>query len=106
MLEERRHHQCIDVDFPAIVRGIACDGKRFEQQTYICSLSTTGLHMRPLQNTVPGTTLFVVFRFASDWTEPGITFAALGLMKEIEVHADGSRGVDLTFSRYRCLEAA
>ena len=99
----RRSQPRIAVEFPAIVRARDGHGRRCEQRTRVCNLSTTGLHLNRLQDATVGMSLFIVFHCALTRAQPGLTVAAHGIVRRVAPGASGSGGVAVEFRRYRCL---
>ncbi len=106
-LIERRSVPRIATPFPATVRGVDQAGDRFRIDTVLDNFSAAGLYLRLARPIEPGTTLFVVVRFAvapaAGPAAPGV--AARGVVVWAEPRPGGAWGVALRFVRQRFLYA-
>ena len=103
---ERRSKPRVDVEFPAVVRGVDAQGRRFEEQTTVCNLSAGGLYLRLREQVELDSRLFIYFRFTGIWESqkmPALAVAAHGVVRRIEEQPGGSAGVGVLFQHYRLL---
>lgn len=99
---EQRAKPRITCAYPAIVRGVAHSGTRFQDVMQLCDLSTLGMYLKSARALPVGQTLFLVFWFSSH-PKPAqaSALAARGTVVRTEVRADGSHGIALHLLRYR-----
>lgn len=102
---ERRSALRIAMPFPATVRGVGRDGRRFGEHTHLGNLSAAGLYVWLHRQLEPGALLFVVARLTLDeqHAERAAGVAVKGVVLRAEAHADGTWGYAVLFVRHRFL---
>ena len=104
-LGEKRSKPRIDVPFPAIVRGIGRDHKKFEVETCLDSLSGDSLYFRIVYPVEIGAALSVVFFLSTSASAkpPVPRIKIQGIVKRIDQKLGGAFGLVVTFNRTQFL---
>ena len=104
--QERRSALRIEVPFPAEVRGVDMEGKRFKTATVLRNLSPTHLYFSLAQRVEKGVRLFVVIRLSLASDGPSPFLAIHGRVIRVDQQPEGGNGIAIEFSRHRFLYAA
>ena len=104
--QERRETLRLNEKFPAKVRGVNAEGKLFESDTVVESISVKGLYLRLGQCIEPGARLLVIVQFSkasADWGV-GARVAIHGLVLRSEPKLnDGEYGLAVATIHHRFL---
>ncbi len=102
---ERRGSVRVDLPFPALVRGVDARGERFEVETVLDNLSTSGLYLRLPRPIDQGAKLFICVQLTltAERDVPSPRVALHGVVLWTEPQADGRCGVAVAFERHRFL---
>jgi len=102
-----QHGLRIELPFPATVRGVDATGERFTVDTVLDSLSAHELCLRLARSVGPGARLFIVVRLSIDraGVERTARVAMHGVVKDVDLEADGGCDLVVTFDRHRFLYA-
>lgn len=102
---ERRTHQRIDGNFPALLRGCDARDAYFETETFIENISSKGFYVRLDRCPRPGARLFALVRFKAGSTVVGSgpLFALLGRVLRVEPGPDRLYGAAVVITRRRFL---
>ena len=101
---ERRNGERIYVPFPALVRGVDAQGRRFTAATALDDLGQSGLHVHVPERVEKGAALFVVFRLSTSCAGTHASSVAVrGTILRAEPRPNGLWGVALAITSHRFL---
>ncbi|HYP25302.1 MAG TPA: hypothetical protein VE262_01170 [Blastocatellia bacterium] len=102
---ERRGRLRISGPYPALVRGRAADGARFEEDTFVDNLSARGLYLKLGQAVAQGAYLFLIVQLATGPDDlPPPRVAIRGSVARVEPKPEGGYGLAVMISRHRFLD--
>ena len=88
--------------YPAMVRGLSLDGKRFEENATVLNLSASGVYVLLNRFIQTGQDLSVKIAFPTGSLEWGSSkLTSNGVVVRTEVLSDGVLGVAVIFQGYR-----
>ncbi len=101
--KDRRRSPRLAATFPATVRGIDSNGKRFEHVANISDISHEGLHVALPNAMNVGARMFAVVRMGESDSDPAATLAVRGVVVRKADTPDGRVGHGVHFDRWRFL---